>query len=141
MKNSRSITVAEQAAAGWPDWLSVAAPEAVNGWIPHRFDSFQQLDKIGEVSYSSVYKAGSNLLVDILKIEDFGLANFYNHSSVPQTRGMVSLRYQPPENFTWSLEIWGWSGPVERRCINLGELYYIWRHILPGTSELEQYVA
>lgn len=49
--------MAEQAAAGWPDWLSVAAPEAVNGWIPHRFDSFQQLDKIGEVSYSSVYKA------------------------------------------------------------------------------------
>ncbi|KAK9941086.1 hypothetical protein M0R45_017714 [Rubus argutus] len=60
MKNSRSITVAEQAAAGWPDWLSVAAPEAVNGWIPHRFDSFQQLDKIGEVSYSSVYKASLN---------------------------------------------------------------------------------
>lgn len=61
---------------------------------------------------------GSNLLVDkngILKIEDFGLANFYDHSSVPQTRGMVSLRYRPPENFTWSLEIWGWSGPVERR--------------------------
>ncbi|KAH0452411.1 hypothetical protein IEQ34_019710 [Dendrobium chrysotoxum] len=47
----------EHVAAGWPAWLTNVAPEAVNGWLPRRAESFEKLDKIGQGTYSSVYKA------------------------------------------------------------------------------------
>lgn len=47
----------EQIAAGWPGWLSAVAGEAIRGWIPRRADSFEKLDKIGQGTYSNVYKA------------------------------------------------------------------------------------
>ncbi|KAH7431680.1 hypothetical protein KP509_08G060900 [Ceratopteris richardii] len=47
----------EQIAAGWPAWLSAVAGDAIRGWIPRRADSFEKLDKIGQGTYSNVYKA------------------------------------------------------------------------------------
>ncbi|KAK9167753.1 hypothetical protein Scep_002944 [Stephania cephalantha] len=47
----------EQAAAGWPNWLISVAAEAIQGWVPRRADSFEKLDKVGQGTYSSVYKA------------------------------------------------------------------------------------
>ncbi|KAG5039440.1 hypothetical protein JHK85_011916 [Glycine max] len=35
----------EQAAAGWPAWLSAVACEAIHGWVPLRADAFEKLDK------------------------------------------------------------------------------------------------
>nr|GMD56935.1 probable serine/threonine-protein kinase At1g54610 isoform X2 [Ipomoea batatas] len=51
------LTEAEHLAAGWPGWLSAVAGEAVEGWLPLRSDQFQRLEKIGQGTYSSVYKA------------------------------------------------------------------------------------
>ncbi|GJP79470.1 hypothetical protein CLOP_g9702 [Closterium sp. NIES-67] len=47
----------EQVAAGWPSWLASVASEAIKGWVPRRADSFEKLDKIGQGTYSNVYKA------------------------------------------------------------------------------------
>ncbi|WVZ02564.1 hypothetical protein V8G54_023370 [Vigna mungo] len=47
----------EQVAAGWPAWLSSVAGEAIKGWIPRRANNFEKLDKIGQGTYSTVYKA------------------------------------------------------------------------------------
>ncbi|KAJ3671581.1 hypothetical protein LUZ60_007660 [Juncus effusus] len=47
----------EHLIAGWPAWLANVAPEAVKGWLPRRADSFEKLDKIGQGTYSSVYRA------------------------------------------------------------------------------------
>ncbi|KAF2290354.1 hypothetical protein GH714_011889 [Hevea brasiliensis] len=47
----------ELIAAGWPPWLTSAAGEAIKGWLPRRAESFEKLDKIGQGTYSSVYKA------------------------------------------------------------------------------------
>ncbi|KAL2464109.1 putative serine/threonine-protein kinase [Forsythia ovata] len=47
----------EQVAAGWPAWLSAVAGEAINGWTPRRADTFEKIDKIGQGTYSNVYKA------------------------------------------------------------------------------------
>ncbi|CAI5476559.1 unnamed protein product [Closterium sp. Yama58-4] len=44
-------------AAGWPSWLASVASEAIKGWVPRRADSFEKLDKIGQGTYSNVYKA------------------------------------------------------------------------------------
>ncbi|KAK1275529.1 putative serine/threonine-protein kinase [Acorus gramineus] len=47
----------EQVAAGWPVWLAEAAGDAIRGWVPRRADSFEKLDKIGQGTYSNVYRA------------------------------------------------------------------------------------
>ncbi|XWS54172.1 hypothetical protein CRYUN_Cryun10bG0066900 [Craigia yunnanensis] len=47
----------EQVAAGWPSWLVSVAGEAVKGWIPQQANTFVKLDKIGQGTYSSVFKA------------------------------------------------------------------------------------
>ncbi|KAI3807095.1 hypothetical protein L1987_23017 [Smallanthus sonchifolius] len=47
----------EQKVAGWPSWLTSVAPEAVQGWDPRSDDSYEMLNKIGQGTYSSVYKA------------------------------------------------------------------------------------
>uniref|UniRef100_A0A6V7Q7K3 [RNA-polymerase]-subunit kinase n=1 Tax=Ananas comosus var. bracteatus TaxID=296719 RepID=A0A6V7Q7K3_ANACO len=47
----------EHAAAGWPRWLTEVAGEAVRGWLPRKAESFEKLDKIGQGTYSTVYKA------------------------------------------------------------------------------------
>ncbi|KAJ6818009.1 putative serine/threonine-protein kinaseisoform X1 [Iris pallida] len=50
-------TEGEQVAAGWPAWLAAVAGEAIMGWVPRRADSFEKLDKIGQGTYSNVYRA------------------------------------------------------------------------------------
>ncbi|XP_057979198.1 protein IMPAIRED IN BABA-INDUCED STERILITY 1-like isoform X2 [Malania oleifera] len=55
--NLNKYVEAEQVAAGWPAWLSAAAGEAIQGWVPLRADSFEKLEKIGQGTYSSVYRA------------------------------------------------------------------------------------
>ncbi|XP_047315726.1 probable serine/threonine-protein kinase At1g09600 [Impatiens glandulifera] len=60
-----------QVAAGWPSWLSAVAGEAINGWVPRKADSFEKLDKIGQGTYSSVYKARdleTGLIVALKKV-------------------------------------------------------------------------
>ncbi|KAL0722667.1 hypothetical protein Bca4012_037266 [Brassica carinata] len=47
----------EFVAAGWPPWLASVAGEAIKGWVPRRADSFEKLDKIGQGTYSNVYRA------------------------------------------------------------------------------------
>ncbi|KAL0898418.1 hypothetical protein Bca101_082379 [Brassica carinata] len=48
---------AEQAEAGWPSWLCSVASEAVEGWVPLKAVAFQKLEKIGQGTYSSVFRA------------------------------------------------------------------------------------
>ncbi|CAN1777668.1 Probable serine/threonine-protein kinase At1g09600 [Linum perenne] len=50
-------TEGEQVAAGWPSWLAAVAGEAIKGWVPRKADSFEKLDKIGQGTYSNVYRA------------------------------------------------------------------------------------
>lgn len=50
-------TEGEEVAAGWPLWLAAVAGEAIKGWVPRRADSFEKLDKIGQGTYSNVYRA------------------------------------------------------------------------------------
>ncbi|KAL2456584.1 Protein kinase superfamily protein [Abeliophyllum distichum] len=47
----------EQVAAGWPSWLASVAGEAIQGWVPRTAESYEKLNKIGQGTYSSVYKA------------------------------------------------------------------------------------
>ncbi|KAL4556175.1 hypothetical protein LXL04_038818 [Taraxacum kok-saghyz] len=46
-----------QIASGWPPWLTAVAGDAIKGLLPRRAESFQKMDKIGQGTYSSVYRA------------------------------------------------------------------------------------
>ncbi|XP_047321142.1 probable serine/threonine-protein kinase At1g54610 [Impatiens glandulifera] len=85
---------------------------------------------------------GSNLLIDkngMLKIADFGLANYYDQSSKqrrPLTSRVVTLWYRAPElllgstDYGVAIDLWS-AG-----CI-LAEMF-IGRPIMPGRTEVEQ---
>ncbi|XP_010556840.1 PREDICTED: probable serine/threonine-protein kinase At1g54610 [Tarenaya hassleriana] len=47
----------KQVAGGWPTWLVSVAGEALVGWVPRRASTFEKLEKIGQGTYSSVYRA------------------------------------------------------------------------------------
>ncbi|XP_059293921.1 protein IMPAIRED IN BABA-INDUCED STERILITY 1-like isoform X1 [Lycium ferocissimum] len=51
------LTEGEHLAAGWPVWLTAVAGEAIDGWMPLKSNMFQKLEKIGQGTYSSVYRA------------------------------------------------------------------------------------
>ncbi|KAL1108450.1 hypothetical protein V6Z11_D03G111300 [Gossypium hirsutum] len=83
---------------------------------------------------------GSNLLVNnegILKIADFGLANFYGSGKrQPLTSRVVTLWYRPPElllgstDYTAAVDLWSVG------CV-FAELL-LWKPILQGRTEVEQ---
>ncbi|CAN8255055.1 unnamed protein product [Cochlearia groenlandica] len=55
--HSKEKAEAKQVEAGWPSWLVSVAGEALVDWSPRRASTFEKLEKIGQGTYSSVYKA------------------------------------------------------------------------------------
>ncbi|MFS7970886.1 putative protein-serine/threonine kinase CMGC-CDK-CRK7-CDK9 family [Helianthus anomalus] len=101
------IKEAEHVAAGWPSWLSEVAGEAIDGWLPLRSDSFERLEKIGQGSYSSVYKARhvksgrffalkkvrfQNLKPDSVKFmaREITILRTFNHPNIMKLEGLIT---------------------------------------------------
>ncbi|GER45332.1 protein kinase superfamily protein [Striga asiatica] len=143
----RRLPEVQLAAAEWPAWLTAVAGEAVDGWVPLRSDTYQRLNAICGVEHC--HSRGimhrdiktSNILVNnkgILKIADFGLANFVRpeSSQQPLTSRVVTLWYRPPElllgstNYDESVDLWSVG------CV-FAELL-IGRPLLKGRTEVEQ---
>ncbi|KAL8162795.1 hypothetical protein V2J09_014284 [Rumex salicifolius] len=82
----------EQVAAGWPSWLSAAAGEAINGWIPRRADSFEKLAKIGQGTYSNVYKARDSLTGKVVALKKVRFDNLEPESVKFMAREILILR-------------------------------------------------
>ncbi|KAJ8565957.1 hypothetical protein K7X08_008533 [Anisodus acutangulus] len=82
----------EQVAAGWPSWLSEVAGEAINGWIPRRADAFEKLAKIGQGTYSNVYKARDNLTGNIVALKKVRFDNLEPESVRFMAREILILR-------------------------------------------------
>ncbi|OIT27005.1 PREDICTED: probable serine/threonine-protein kinase At1g54610 [Nicotiana attenuata] len=82
----------EQVAAGWPSWLSDVAGEAINGWIPRRADAFEKLAKIGQGTYSNVYKARDNLTGNIVALKKVRFDNLEPESVKFMAREILILR-------------------------------------------------
>ncbi|GLT59649.1 hypothetical protein SLA2020_324570 [Shorea laevis] len=82
----------EQVAAGWPSWLSEFAGEAINGWTPRRADAFEKLDKIGQGTYSNVYKAKDTLTGKIVALKKVRFDNMEPESIRFMAREILILR-------------------------------------------------
>ncbi|CAL9128720.1 unnamed protein product [Musa textilis] len=82
----------EQVAAGWPSWLSVVAGEAIHGWVPLRADSFEMLEKIGQGTYSSVFRARDLNTGKIVALKKVRFDNFEPESVRFMAREIKILR-------------------------------------------------
>ncbi|KAI3812553.1 hypothetical protein L1987_17264 [Smallanthus sonchifolius] len=82
----------EQVAAGWPAWLSAVAGEAINGWTPRRADTFEKINKIGQGTYSNVYKAKDTLSGKIVALKKVRFDNLEPESVKFMAREILILR-------------------------------------------------
>ncbi|GLT95248.1 hypothetical protein SLE2022_129400 [Rubroshorea leprosula] len=82
----------EQAVAGWPSWLADACGEALSGWIPRRADTFEKIEKIGQGTYSNVYKAKDVLSGKIVALKKVRFDNLEPESVKFMAREILILR-------------------------------------------------
>ncbi|KAJ0963464.1 hypothetical protein J5N97_028586 [Dioscorea zingiberensis] len=83
---------AEQVAAGWPAWLCGVSGEAIKGWVPLKADSFEKLEKIGQGTYSSVFKARNLDSGKIVALKKVRFDNFEPESVRFMAREIQILR-------------------------------------------------
>uniref|UniRef100_A0A1D1XSI3 [RNA-polymerase]-subunit kinase n=1 Tax=Anthurium amnicola TaxID=1678845 RepID=A0A1D1XSI3_9ARAE len=92
LSNPPKHVYGEQVAAGWPSWLSQVAGEAIDGWTPRRADTFEKLDKIGQGTYSNVYKARDNFSGKIVALKKVRFDNLEPESVKFMAREILILR-------------------------------------------------
>ncbi|KAK0585272.1 hypothetical protein LWI29_025989 [Acer saccharum] len=83
---------AEHIAAGWPAWLTAAAADAVHGMVPLRAESFEKLDKIGQGTYSSVFRAREVATGRMVALKKVRFDNFQPESIRFMAREIMILR-------------------------------------------------
>ncbi|KAL3526553.1 hypothetical protein ACH5RR_011209 [Cinchona calisaya] len=86
------LTEAEHVAAGWPAWFTAVAGEAIAGWLPLRSDSFERLEKIGQGTYSSVYRARNLENGKMVALKKVRFDNFQPESVRFMAREIAILR-------------------------------------------------
>ncbi|XP_049396929.1 cyclin-dependent kinase C-2 C-like [Solanum stenotomum] len=82
----------EHLAAGWPVWLTAIASEAIEGWMPLKSDAFQKLEKIGQGTYSSVYRARDVETGKMVALKKVKFDNFQPESVRFMAREITVLR-------------------------------------------------
>lgn len=82
----------EHLAAGWPVWLTAVASEAIEGWMPLKSDAFQRLEKIGQGTYSSVYRARDVETGKMVALKKVKFDNFQPESVGFMAREITVLR-------------------------------------------------
>ncbi|KAL8475752.1 hypothetical protein ACS0TY_028422 [Phlomoides rotata] len=83
---------AEFVAAGWPPWLASVAGDAIQGWLPLRSDAYERLDKIGQGTYSNVYRARDLKTGNTVAVKKVRFDNFHPESVKFMAREILILR-------------------------------------------------
>ncbi|XP_073065178.1 cyclin-dependent kinase C-2 C-like [Primulina eburnea] len=82
----------EHVAAGWPAWLSAVAGEAIDGWLPLQSNKFERFEKIGQGTYSSVYRARDVETGKLFALKKVRFDNFQPESVRFMAREITILR-------------------------------------------------
>ncbi|CAJ1937563.1 unnamed protein product [Sphenostylis stenocarpa] len=77
---------------GWPSWLMVVAGEALGDWTPRRANTFEKLAKIGQGTYSNVYKARDLVTGKIVALKKVRFDNLEAESVKFMAREILVLR-------------------------------------------------
>ncbi|CAN8260709.1 unnamed protein product [Cochlearia groenlandica] len=83
---------AEKVAAVWPSWLTSAAPEAVHGWDPLRAEDFEKREKIGQGTYSNVFRASEVSTGRVMALKKIRVQNFETENIRFIAREIMILR-------------------------------------------------
>ncbi|KAK9117636.1 hypothetical protein Sjap_016583 [Stephania japonica] len=77
---------------GWPEWLSAVAGDAIRGWTPRTANTFEKIDKIGQGTYSNVYKARDLMSGRIVALKKVRFDNLEADSVKFMAREILVLR-------------------------------------------------
>ncbi|XP_031105050.1 probable serine/threonine-protein kinase At1g54610 [Ipomoea triloba] len=77
---------------GWPLWLVDVAGDAIKDWTPRRANTFEKLDKIGQGTYSNVYKARDLITGKIVALKKVRFDNLEPESVKFMAREILVLR-------------------------------------------------
>lgn len=77
---------------GWPIWLVEYAGDAIKDWTPRRASSFEKLAKIGQGTYSNVYKAKDLITGKIVALKKVRFDNLEPESVKFMAREILVLR-------------------------------------------------
>lgn len=86
------LSESELVAAGWPSWLTAVAADAIDGWVPLKADAYERLDKIGQGTYSNVYRARDLKTNKIVAVKKVRFDNFQAESVRFMAREIMILR-------------------------------------------------
>ncbi|KAF7834057.1 putative serine/threonine-protein kinase [Senna tora] len=77
---------------GWPSWLMAVAGDAIRDWTPRRANTFEKIAKIGQGTYSNVYKARDLLTGKIVALKKVRFDNLEPESVKFMAREILVLR-------------------------------------------------
>ncbi|XP_057767558.1 probable serine/threonine-protein kinase At1g54610 [Salvia miltiorrhiza] len=77
---------------GWPSWLSDVAGHALKDWKPRRASTFEKIDKIGQGTYSNVYKAKDLITGKIVALKKVRFDNLEPETVRFMAREILVLR-------------------------------------------------
>ncbi|KNA17498.1 hypothetical protein SOVF_079350 [Spinacia oleracea] len=76
---------------GWPTWLADVVGDVINRFSPRRASTFQKLDKIGQGTYSNVYKARDLVTGNIVALKKVRFDNLEPESVKFMAREIIVL--------------------------------------------------
>nr|XP_043608689.1 probable serine/threonine-protein kinase At1g54610 [Erigeron canadensis] len=79
-------------AHGWPSWLCDVAGDAIKDWTPRRANTFEKIDKIGQGTYSNVYKAKDLITGKIVALKKVRFDNLEPESVKFMAREILILK-------------------------------------------------
>ncbi|KAE9587375.1 hypothetical protein Lal_00004782 [Lupinus albus] len=77
---------------GWPSWLMAVAGDAIGDWTPRRANTFEKLAKIGQGTYSNVYKARDLVSGKIVALKKVRFDNLEPESVKFMAREIIVLK-------------------------------------------------
>ncbi|CAH8383795.1 unnamed protein product [Eruca vesicaria subsp. sativa] len=88
----RTLGMCLSAPEEWPPWLIAACGESIKDFIPRRATTYEKLDKIGQGTYSNVYKAKDLLTGKIVALKKVRFDNLEAESVKFMAREILMLR-------------------------------------------------
>lgn len=76
----------------WPSWLVEVAGNVIKDWKPRRANTFEKLDKIGQGTYSNVYKARDLITGKVVALKKVRFDNFEPEAVRFMAREILVLR-------------------------------------------------
>lgn len=76
----------------WPSWLNDVAGHAIKDWKPRRASTFEKIDKIGQGTYSNVYKAKDLITGKIVALKKVRFDNLEPETVRFMAREILVLR-------------------------------------------------